>query len=135
MDNDKYLEWTERVAEAEAYHDRILEKYENYLFNKEGDVKAVENHIRLLSFYANQYLLQSDIKLIHQSSGEVITFLQKYFVEKCLWADKKSMIDYIHAFKLLYNYFSEIEMIPNKDFLILKQKFEEAEEDLVNYKY
>ncbi len=111
MDNDVYLRWTENVAEAEAYHEQILNGFELWLQEKAIDSDTVKINISNIGFFANQYLLRTQINILHESLNEVIPFLSGYFLDKCLWANNKSMNLYFDSFLELYAYLEEINKI------------------------
>ncbi|MCK5847365.1 MAG: hypothetical protein KAG84_07995 [Bacteroidales bacterium] len=131
MDNDKYLDWTERIAETEAYHFHLLEGFELWMEEKGYSSNDIKGHIQNIGFFANQYLLRSDIHLLNESSKEVIPFLQSYFIDKCQWANKESMKNYFSSFRNIYTYLAEINKINEDELSILKSDLELNKEPLI----
>ena len=131
MDNDKYLEWTEKVAEAEAYHEKLINGFEKWLEEKDLSAKTINNHISNINFFANQYLLRSEIKLLQESSNETLFFLEGYFIDKCMWANKSSINSYISSFTKVYTYFYEKQMISKTELDIMKTELKESKEELI----
>jgi len=126
MDNDEYLEWTEKVAEAEAYHEKLINGFEKWLEEKGLSYKTIDNHVRNISFFANQYLLRSEIKLLHESSNDTLFFLEGYFIDKCMWANKSSINSYISSFTKVYTYFYEKQMISKTELDVMKSELKEG---------
>ena len=132
MDNDKYIEWTEKVAQAEAYHYKLIIGFENWLQEKGSSAKTISKHVSNIEFFANQYLLRYEIKLIHENHNETINFLEGYFVDKCMWANTESMKSYISSFNKVYTYFNDKKMVSDIDLKILISKLKENEKELLS---
>ena len=132
MDNNEYLEWTEKVNEAEAYHEKLINGFENWLIEKGVGAKTIKRHISNISFFANQYLLRYEIKLIHENPNETINFLEGYFVDKCMWANKESMKNYISSFNKVYTYFNEQGLISDTSLQIMKSELKENKGELLS---
>ena len=132
MDNDNYIEWTEKVAQAEAYHYKLIIGFEKWLQEKGLSAKTIDKHVSNIEFFANQYLLRYEIKLIHENPDETINFLEGYFVDKCLWANAESMKGYISSFNKVYTYFNEKKMVSDIDLKIMKSELKENKKELLS---
>ena len=66
--------------------------------------------------YINDYLNYYDIIKAEDGVGDVYSFLDGWFIEKCLWASKNSLKETASSIKKFYQYMSENNYVSVSDY-------------------
>ena len=85
--------------------------------NKKGLVKkTVRKHLNNVDLYINDYLNYYAITKVEDGMSSVHSFLDGWFIEKCLWASKNSLKETAASIKKFYQFMSENNYVSVDDY-------------------
>lgn len=123
-----------KLEENTKRNEKYIKEFEKWL-NEKGLVnKTIKKHLNNTDLYINDYLNYYDIIKAEEGIYEVYSFLNGWFIEKCLWASKSSLKEMTASIKKFYQYMSENNYVSTKDYKIMcdiiKENMEEFLETL-----
>ena len=75
----------------EKRNEKYINEFEKWL-NKKGLVpKTIRKHINNVDLYINDYLNYYDIVKVEDGMHHIYSFLDGWFIEKCIWASRNSL--------------------------------------------
>ena len=84
---------------------------------KKGLVKkTIRKHLSNVDLYINDYLNYYDITKVENGISSVHSFLDGWFIEKCLWASKNSLKETAASIKKFYQFMSENDYVSVADY-------------------
>ena len=90
-----------------------------------------------VDLYIDDYLNYYDITKVEDGTSSVHSFLDGWFIEKCLWASKNSLKETASSIKKFYQYMSENNYVSEKDYKdmcsFIKENMEEFLEQVDAY--
>jgi len=102
--------------ENEKRNEKYINEFEKWL-NKKGLVpKTIRKHINNVDLYINDYLNYYDITKAEDGIDHIHSFLDGWFIEKCLWASKNSLKVTASSIKKFYQYMSENNYVSVADY-------------------
>lgn len=105
-----------KLEENKERNQKYIIEFEEWL-NKKGLVnKTIRKHINNVDLYVNDYLNYYDITKVEEGVHLVYSFLDGWFIEKCMWASKNSLKETAASIKKFYQYMSENNYVNKKDY-------------------
>lgn len=102
--------------ENEKRNEKYINEFEKWL-NKKGLVpKTIRKHINNVDLYINDYLNYYDITRVEDGMDCIHSFLDGWFIEKCLWSSKNSLKVTASSIKKFYQYMSENNYVSVADY-------------------
>lgn len=111
-----------------------MKEFEEYLKEKSLSDKTIRKHISNVDLFINDYLNYYDIETAEESITSVYSFLNGWFIEKCMWATPYTTKEETASIKKLYAYMSEKGYVEKEDYVslcrILKDNMDEILDNL-----
>lgn len=105
-----------KIEENKKRNEKYIKEFEKWLDNKKLVNKTIRKHLNNVDLYINDYLNYYDITKAEEGIGLVHSFLDGWFIEKCLWASKNSLKETASSIKKFYQYMSEKEYVSVEDY-------------------
>ena len=96
-----------KVEENLKRNEKYIKEFEKWLNEKNLAKKTIRKHISNIDLYINDYLNYYDVIKVEDGIGSVYSFLDGWFIEKCLWASKNSLKETATSIKKFYQFMSE----------------------------
>ena len=111
--------------------------FEAWLREKDLAEKTIRKHLNNTDLYINDYLNYYDITKAEDGIDEVYSFLNGWFIEKCLWASKTSIKETAASIMKFYQYMSENNYVTVEDYRdirnFIRENMDEILETLEEY--
>ena len=99
-------DYDKKVEENRKRNEKYIKEFDEWL-NKKGLVKkTVRKHLNNVDLYINDYLNYYAITKVEDGMSSVNSFLDGWFIEKCLWASKNSLKGTATSIKKFYQFMS-----------------------------
>ncbi len=109
-------DYDKKVEENRKRNEKYIKEFEEWL-NKKGLVKkTVRKHLNNVDLYINDYLNYYAITKVEDGMSSVNSFLDGWFIEKCLWASKNSLKGTAASIKKFYQFMSENNYVNVDDY-------------------
>lgn len=110
------FDYENKVEENRKRNEKYLKEFEKWLSDKGFVKKTVRKHLSNVGLYINDYLNYYDITKVEDGMNYIHSFLDGWFIEKCLWASKNSLKDTAASIKKFYQYMSENNYVSVDDY-------------------
>lgn len=111
-----------------------MKEFEEYLKEKSLSEKIIRKHISNVDLFINDYLNYYDIETAEESITSVYSFLNGWFIEKCMWTTPYTTKEEAASIKKFYAYMSEKGYVEKEDYVslcrILKDNMDEILDNL-----
>ena len=115
------MDCEKKMNENVKRNKKYLNEFEKWL-NKKGLVnKTIKKHLNNTSLFINNYLNYYDIIKAEDGLDEVFSFLNGWFIEKCMWSSRNTLKETSTSLKKFYQYMSENNYVDVNDY---KETFE-----------
>ena len=105
-----------KVEENRKRNEKYIKEFENWLNEKGLVKKTIRKHLSNVDLYINDYLNYYDVTKVEDGISSVHSFLDGWFIEKCLWASKNSLKEIAASIKKFYQFMSENKYISEDDY-------------------
>jgi len=126
-----------------AINSKVLEYFEKFLQEQGLSKKTIYKHLSNLDFYANDYLINYGI--YEDENGNLIVptiidgvhpsfiddFLGNFFIRKCMWSRENTIKENITAFKKLYTFLEQEDVLEKEDVDELKKVIKEQKDEWI----
>lgn len=106
----------ENLKENKKRNEKFIKEFDEWLTNKGLSDKTIRNHVSNAHFYINNYLNYYEIIKMEDGMDEVYSFLNGWFIEKCMWATKNSIKEMSASIKKFYQCMSELGYVSIEDY-------------------
>lgn len=110
------FDYDKKVEENRKRNEKYIKEFEKWLNEKGLVKKTIRKHLNNVDLYINDYLNYYDITKVEDGMGSVHSFLDGWFIEKCLWASKNSLKETASSIKKFYQYMSENNYVSVADY-------------------
>ncbi len=105
-----------KVEQNRKRNEKFIKEFEEWL-NEQGLVnKTVRKHINNADLYINDYLNYYDVTKMEDGVFSVHSFLDGWFIEKCLWSSRNSLKETASSIKKFYQCMSEKGYVSKEDY-------------------
>ena len=101
------LEYDKMLEENIKINIKYMNEFDKWLNEKDLTKKTIRKHLNNVDLYINSYLNYYDITKAEEGMDCIYSFLNGWFIEKCLWASKNSLKATSASIKKFYQYMSE----------------------------
>ena len=105
-----------KAEENRKRNEKYIKEFEKWLNEKGLVKKTVRKHLSNVDLYINDYLNYYDITKVEDGIDDVCSFLDGWFIEKCLCASKNSLKEMAASIKKFYQYMSENNYVSVDDY-------------------
>lgn len=110
------MDYEKKMNKNVKRNEKYLNGFEKWL-NKNGLTnKTIKNHLSNTDLFINDYLNYYDIVKAEDGLEEVYTFLDGWFIEKCMWSSRNSLKETVASLKKFYQYMSENNYVDVNDY-------------------
>lgn len=110
------MDYDEKVEENEKRNEKYINEFENWLTEKGLATKTIKKHLNNVDLYINSYLNYYDITKAEEGMNQIYSFLNGWFIEKCLWSSRNSLKETAASIKKFYQYMSEYNYVSLEDY-------------------
>lgn len=110
------IDYDEKVEENEKRNKKYINEFENWLTEKGLAAKTIKKHLNNVDLYINLYLNYYDITKAEEGMNQIYSFLNGWFIEKCLWSSRNSLKETAASIKKFYQYMSEYNYVSLEDY-------------------
>ena len=93
-----------KIKENQKRNKKFMKEFEEWLNEKGFVKKTIRKHLNNASWYINDYLNYYDITKVEDGMNCIHSFLDGWFIEKCLWASENSLKETAASIKKFYQY-------------------------------
>ncbi len=116
---DDYKKYEEDVKKITKKNERYLKAFENWLVDKNLSEKTIRNHVENADLYINNYLTYYDANKMEEGTSMVYSFLDDWFIRKCLWSSVASIKATAASIKKFYQCMCELGFVKKDDYDML----------------
>lgn len=95
---------------------KFMKEFEEWLTNKGLVNKTISKHVSNADLYINDFLNYYDITKMEDGMDEVYSFLNGWFIEKCMWSTKSALKEMSASIKKFYECMSELGYVKVEDY-------------------
>ena len=110
------FDYDRKVEENRKRNEKYIKEFENWLNEKGLVKKTIRKHLSNVDLYINNYLNYYDITKVEDGMTCIHSFLDGWFIEKCLWASKNLLKETAASIKKFYQYMSENNYVSVEDY-------------------
>lgn len=125
------MNYDEEVKKNSKRNEKFLKGFEEWLNAKNLTGKTVRKHVSNVDLYINNYLTYYDVTEAEDGITDVTSFLDGWFIEKCMWASKTSIKETAASLKKFYNYMNENGYVSNDDYKYLCEDIKDSMDDIL----
>ena len=96
-----------KIKENQTRNKKFIKEFEEWLKEKSLSDKTIKKHISNVDIFINDYLNYYDIETAEEGITSVYSFLNGWFIEKCMWATPYTTKEEAASIKKFYAYMSE----------------------------
>lgn len=113
---ERYEDYEKLVKEQEKRNKKFLKEFKNWLDNKGLGEKTKRKHLDNMEFYLNDYLNYYEATKMEDGINMAYSFLNDWFIRKCLYASKTSIMENAASIKKFYKCMSELGYVKETDY-------------------
>ncbi|MGN1181570.1 MAG: hypothetical protein ACI4SR_01080, partial [Faecalibacillus sp.] len=110
MDYEEYEKSCEAIRQQ---NDELLNIFVDDL--KGLSPKTINNHLRNVDFYINDYLLYGDLLTFDQGIEVIDDFFDNFFIRKCMWSTPSTIKSTAASLKKFYKSMADHQKINKED--------------------
>lgn len=110
------MDYDLKLKENIKRNEKFIDEFEKWLIEKKLSDKTINKHLNNIDLYINNYLNYYDITKVEDGMTCIHSFLDGWFIEKCLWASKNSLKETAASIKKFYQYMSENNYVSVEDY-------------------
>ena len=115
----KMFDYDKKIDMNRKRNEKYIKEFEEWL-NKKGLVnKTIRKHLNNVDLYINDYLNYYEITKMEDGTTMIYSFLNNWFIRKCLYASKTSIKENAASIKKFYQCMSEKKYIDVEKYKIL----------------
>ena len=119
MGNDTYEAYERAVEEQLGRNDTYLDEFEAWLLESGLKEKTIQNHLRNVEFFINDYLQREGASDVEEGCQRVDDFLGYFFIRKCMWSTPSSIRQNAASLKKFYKCMVEKGHVGQRDLDLL----------------
>ena len=110
------IDYDKKVEENQKRNEKYIKEFEKWLNEKGLVKKTIRKHLNNVDLYINNYLNYYDITKVEDGMSCIYSFLDGWFIEKCLWSSKNSLKETGASIKKFYQYMSENNYVSSEEY-------------------
>ncbi len=105
-----------KIEENQKRNKKFIKEFEEWLKEKSLSEKTISKHISNVDLFINDYLNYYDIESAEEGIYSVYSFLNGWFIEKCMWATPYTIKETAASIKKFYLYMSEKGYVKKEEY-------------------
>ena len=129
---EDYNLYEKNLKKNNERNDKFLKIFENWLKKQKLVTKTIKKHLNNADLYINDYLNYYEVTNMEDGVGMVFSFLDDWFIRKCLWSSVASIKETAASIKKFYQCMSENGYVKSEDYKALCQEIKNNMDVFIN---
>ena len=121
-----------KIKENQTRNKKFIKEFEEWLKEKSLSDKTIKKHISNVDIFINDYLNYYDIETAEEGITSVYSFLNGWFIEKCMWATPYTTKEEAASIKKFYAYMSEKGYVDKEDYKFLCEELKDSMDEILD---
>lgn len=121
-----------KIKENQTRNKKFIKEFEEWLKEKSLSDKTKKKHISNVDIFINDYLNYYDIETAEEGITSVYSFLNGWFIEKCMWATPYTTKEEAASIKKFYAYMSEKGYVEKEDYKLLCEELKDSMDEILD---
>ena len=121
-----------KIKENQKRNKKFIKEFEEWLKEKSLSDKTIKKHISNVAMFINDYLNYYDIETAEEGITSVYSFLNGWFIEKCMWATPYTTKEEAASIKKFYAYMSEKGYVEKEDYKFLCEELKDSMDEILD---
>ncbi len=121
-----------KIKENQTRNKKFIKEFEEWLKEKSLSDKTIKKHISNVDIFINDYLNYYDIETAEEGITSVYSFLNGWFIEKCMWATPYTTKEEVASIKKFYAYMSEKGYVEKEDYKFLCEELKDSMDEILD---
>lgn len=121
-----------KIKENQTRNKKFIKEFEEWLKEKSLSDKTIKKHISNVDIFINDYLNYYDIETAEEGITSVYSFLNGWFIEKCMWATPYTTKEEAASIKKFYAYMSEKGYVEKEDYKFLCEELKDNMDEILD---
>ena len=121
-----------KIKENQTRNKKFIKEFEEWLKEKSLSDKTIKKHISNVDIFINDYLNYYDIETAEEGITSVYSFLNGWFIEKCMWATPYTTKEEAASIKKFYAYMSEKGYVEKEDYKFLCEELKDSMNEILD---
>ena len=121
-----------KIKENQTRNKKFIKEFEEWLKEKSLSDKTIKKHISNVDIFINDYLNYYDIETAEEGINSVYSFLNGWFIEKCMWATPYTTKEEAASIKKFYAYMSEKGYVEKEDYKFLCEELKDSMDEILD---
>lgn len=121
-----------KIKENQKRNKKFMKEFEEWLKEKSLSDKTIKKHISNVDIFINDYLNYYDIETAEEGINSVYSFLNGWFIEKCMWATPYTTKEEAASIKKFYAYMSEKGYVEKEDYKFLCEELKDSMDEILD---
>ena len=121
-----------KIKENQKRNKKFMKEFEEWLKEKSLSDKTIRKHISNVDLFINDYLNYYDIETAEEGITSVYSFLNGWFIEKCMWATPYTTKEEATSIKKFYAYMTEKGYVEKEDYKFLCEELKDNMDEILD---
>lgn len=121
-----------KIKENQTRNKKFIKEFEEWLKEKSLSDKTIKKHISNVDIFINDYLNYYDIETAEEGITSVYSFLNGWFIEKCMWSTPYTIKEEAASIKKFYAYMSEKGYVEKEDYKFLCEELKDSMDEILD---
>lgn len=121
-----------KIKENQTRNKKFIKEFEEWLKEKSLSDKTIKKHISNVDLFINDYLNYYDIETAEEGINSVYSFLNGWFIEKCMWSTPYTIKEEAASIKKFYAYMSEKGYVEKEDYKFLCEELKDSMDEILD---
>ena len=121
-----------KIKENQTRNKKFIKEFEEWLKEKSLSDKTIKKHMSNVDLFINDYLNYYDIETAEEGITSVYSFLNGWFIEKCMWATPYTTKEEAASIKKFYAYMSEKGYVEKEDYKFLCEELKDSMDEILD---
>ena len=109
-------DYENKVDKNRKRNEKYIKEFEEWLSEKGLVKKTIRKHLGNVDLYINDYLNYYDVTKVEDGIDDIYSFIDDWFIRKCLWASKNSIKEMVASLKKFYQFMSDNDYVSVDDY-------------------
>lgn len=121
-----------KIKENQTRNKKFMKEFEEWLKEKSLSDKTIKKHLSNVDLFINDYLNYYDVETAEEGITSVYSFLNGWFIEKCMWATPYTTKEEAASIKKFYAYMSEKGYVEKEDYKFLCEELKDSMDEILD---
>lgn len=121
-----------KIKENQKRNKKFMKEFDEWLKEKSLSDKTIKKHLSNVDLFINDYLNYYDVETAEEGITSVYSFLNGWFIEKCMWATPYTTKEEAASIKKFYAYMSEKGYVEKEDYKFLCEELKDSMDEILD---